>query len=221
MALKLYTGQNSALKVYASDYKAFIRELNKVDKTQAGQLKKRYREIAAKGQKSVRDELNTLTRQGPAPKGMLHGGRTGWGTNYGSTGGPVSGAKRYPYNSVLIEAYNKPKSGQTGIARLRVRSAATVLTDLAKNFQGTRKTRAYNIRLFGGPEISRTHTTSYKSVAYFIRKLGAVQKASRKNKSRNVYPGFDKSYPEMKREAEIAIQNAVKIVQNNLDRTTR
>jgi hypothetical protein len=75
--------------------------------------------------------------------------------------------------------------------------------------------------LFGGPEISRTHTTSYKSVAYFIRKLGAVQKPSKKNKSRNVYPGFDRSYPEMKKEAEIAIQNAVRIVENNIDRTTR
>ena len=219
--MKLYTSPTGALKVYATDYKKLIRELNKVDKTQSLELKRRYREIAAKGQRSVKDELDSLGRTGPAPKGMLHGGRTGWGTNYGNTGGPVSGAKRFPYNSVMIEAYNKPKKGQTGIARLRVRSAATVIADLAQKFQGIRKTRAYNIRLFGGPESTRRHTTSYKSTAFFIRKLGAITKPSKKKKSRNVYPGFDKAYPAMKMEAEIAIQKAVRIVQTNIDRTTR
>jgi hypothetical protein len=219
--MKLYTSPTGALKVYATDYKKLIRELNKVDKTQSLELKRRYREIAAKGQRSVKDELDSLGRTGPAPKGMLHGGRTGWGTNYGNTGGPVSGAKRFPYNSVMIEAYNKPKKGQTGIARLRVRSAATVIADLAQKFQGIRKTRAYNIRLFGGPEITRRHTTSYKSTAFFIRKLGAITKPSKKKKSRNVYPGFDRAYPAMKMEAEIAIQKAVRIVQTNIDRTTR
>jgi len=219
--MKLYTSGTGALKVYASDYKKLIRELNKVDNTQSLELKRRYREIAVKGQVSVKDELNSLGRTGPAPKGMLHGGRTGWGTNYGKTGGPVSGVKRYPYNSVMIEAYTRAKKGQTGIARLRVRSAATVLTDLAQKFQGIRQTRAYNIRLFGGPEITRRHTTTYKSTAYFIRKLGAITKPSKKKKSRNVYPGFDKAYPAMKKEAEIAIQKAVRIVQTNIDRTTR
>ncbi len=219
--MKLYTSPTGALKVYATDYKKLITELNKVDKTQSLELKRRYREIAAKGQRSVKDELDSLGRTGPAPKGMLHGGRTGWGTNYGNTGGPVSGAKRFPYNSVMIEAYNRPKKGQTGIARLRVRSAATVIADLAQKFQGIRKTRAYNIRLFGGPEITRRHTTSYKSTAFFIRKLGAITKPSKKKKSRNVYPGFDKAYPAMKMEAEIAIQKAVRIVQTNIDRTTR
>lgn len=221
MALKLYTSGTGALKVYASDYKKLIRELNKVDKTQSLELKRRYREIAGQGQRSVKDELDSLGRTGPAPKGMLHGGRTGWGTNYGKTGGPVSGVKRYPYNSVMIEAYTRPKRGQTGITRLRVRSAATVLTDLAQKFQGIRKTRAYNIRLFGGPEITRRHTTTYKSTAYFIRKLGAITKPSKKKKSRNVYPGFDKAIPAMQKEAAIAIQKAVRIVQTNIDRTTR
>lgn len=221
MALKLYTSPTGGLKLYATDYKKLIRELNKVDKTQSLELKRRYREIAVQGQRSVKNELDSLGRSGPAPKGMLHGGRTGWGTNYGNTGGPVSGVKRYPFNSVMIEAYSRPKRGQTGIARLRVRSAATVLTDLAQKFQGIRKTRTYNIRLFGGPEISRKHTTTYKSTAYFIRKLGAIIKPSKKKKSRNVYPGFDKAIPAMKKEAEIAIQKAVRIVQTNIDRTTR
>jgi hypothetical protein len=218
--LKLYSSSTSQIQVKATDYKLVIRELNKIDKNLAVQLKKEYRRIAGTAQKAVKQELGTIGRQGPS-RGMRHGGRTGWGTNYGSTSGPISGVKRYPFNSVLIEAFNRPKKGQTGIARLRVRSAGTVLTDLAKNFRGTRLTRSYNIRLFGGPEITRKHTTSWTSVAYFIRNLGPITKPSKKGKSRNVYPGFDKSYPQVRKEAELAIEKAVRIVKANIDRASK
>jgi hypothetical protein len=218
--LKLYTSGQSTIQVSATDYKLVIKELNKIDKNLALQLKKDYRRIAGTVQKSVKQEIGTIGRQGPS-RGMRHGGRTGWGTNYGSTGGPISGVKRYPYDSVLIEAFNRPKKGQTGIARLRVRSSGTVLADLARNFRGTKKTRTYNIRLFGGPEITRTHTTSWKSVAYFIRNLGPVVKKSNKGKSRNVYPGFDKSYPMVEREVKLAIEKTVRIVKANIDRTSK
>jgi hypothetical protein len=218
--LKLYTSGQNTIQVSATDYKLVIKELNKIDKNLATELKKDYRRIAATAQKAVKQEIGSLGRQGPS-RGMLHGGRTGWGTNYGSTGGPVGGVKRYPYDSVLIEAFNRPKKGQTGIARLRVRSAGTVLTDLARSFRGTRRTRTYNIRLFGGPEITRTHTTSWKSVAYFIRNLGPVVKKSNKGKSRNVYPGFDRSYPLVARDVELAIEKTVRIVKNNIDRTSK
>lgn len=218
--MKLYTSGQNTIQVSATDYKLVIRELNKIDKSLATELKKEYRRIAGTAQRAVKSEIGSLGRQGPS-SGMRHGGRTGWGTNYGSTGGPISGVKRYPYDSVLIEAFNRPKKGQTGIARLRVRSSGTVLTDLARNFRGTRRTRTYNIRLFGGPEITRTHTTSWKSVAYFIRNLGPVVKKSNKGKSRNVYPGFDKSYPLVEREVTLAIEKTVRIVKNNIDRTSK
>lgn len=218
--MKFYTSQQGAVQISATDYKLVIRELNKIDKNLSKQLRQEYRKIAAVAQKSVKNELGSLGRSGPS-RGMRHGGRTGWGTNYGSTGGPISGVKRYPYNSVLIEAYTRAKKGQTGIARLRVRSAGTVLTDLAKNFRGTRKTRTYNIRLFGGPEITRKHTTSWTSVAYFIRNLGPTTKPSKRGKSRNVYPGFDRSLPQVQKEAKLAIEKTVRIVQANIDRNSK
>jgi hypothetical protein len=220
MALKLYTGTAGALKVYASDYKAVIKQLNQIDPQHVRQLKKDYRTIAGKAQESVKTELKELGRGGPSSR-MLHGGRTGWGTNYGRTGGPISGVKRYPYDSVLIEAFTRPKSGQTGIARLRVRSAATVIADLAQKYSGRSLTRTYKIRLFGGPEVERQHKLTYRSVGSFIRKLGPIRKKSKKNKSRNVYPGFDKSYPQVKAEAEKAIKTALRIVETNIDRISR
>jgi len=218
--LKFYTSGQNTIQVSSTDYKLVINELNKIDKNLARELKKEYRKIAATAQKSVKNELDSLGRAGPS-RGMRHGGRTGWGTNYGSTGGPISGVKRYPFNSVLIEAFTRAKKGQTGIARLRVRSAATVQTDMAKNFRGVRKTRSYNIRLFGGPEITRKHTTSWTSVAYFIRNLGPITKPSLKGKSRNVYPGFDKAYPEVRREVVLAIEKTVRIVKENIDRNSK
>ena len=218
--MKFYTSGQSTIQVSATDYKLVINQLNKIDRNLATELKKEYRKIAGTAQKSVKNELNGLGRPGPS-RGMRHGGRTGWGTNYGSTSGPISGVKRYPFDSVLIEAFTRAKKGQTGIARLRVRSAGTVLTDLARNFRGVRKTRAYNIRLFGGPEITRKHTTSWTSVAYFIRNLGPITKPSLKGKSRNVYPGFDKAYPEVRREVVLAIEKTVRIVKENIDRNSK
>jgi hypothetical protein len=225
MALKLYTGRNSALKVYASDWKIFAKELYKTDKEVSFQLKKDFKGIMRGPQKAVRDGLAKLGKSGPFTgskrNGMAHGGRTGWGRDFGSVGSPVGGAKRYPHDSVLVEAFNKPKRGQTGIARLRVRSAATVIADLAKKSNGSRMTRMYKIREFGGEEIMRTHQVKPDSVQKLLNKLGPISKPSKKGKSRNVYPAFDASYPEAAREAEKAIDKAVRIVEANIDRNTR
>ena len=230
--MKLLTSGQNTIQVSATDYKIFIRELNKVDRTLSLELKKEYRKIAAAGQTSVKKEIQTMGKKGPfagstrkstgkPANGMAHGGRTGWGTDYGSAGGPLSGKKRFPYDSVLIETYTRAQKKGTGIARLRVRSAATVITDLARSFRGSGKTRAYPIRLFGGPVIMRSHTKTWKGVAYFIRGLGSISKSSLKGKSRNVYPGFDKSYPAMRKEVELVIQKTVRIVDENIDRNTK
>jgi hypothetical protein len=225
MALKLYTGRNSAIKVYASDWKAFAKELSKTDKEASFQLKKDFKGIMKPAQTSVIGGLKQLGTGGPFSdsrrNGMAHGGRTGWGRNYGSIGSPVSGANRYPYNSVFIEAFNRPKRGQTGIARLRVRSAATVIADLASKTRGERRTRMYKIREFGGEEIMRTHLVKPDAVQNMINKLGPVSKPSKRRKSRNIYPAFDASYPAVAREAEKAIDKAVRIVEANIDRISK
>jgi hypothetical protein len=217
MALKLYTGRASALKVYASDWRVFAKALYEIDKEQSFQLKKRFKEIAKPAQASVKQEIKALGSAGPM-RGMRHGGRTGWGRDFGSVGGPVSGAKRYPFDSVFIEAFNKPKRGQTGIARIRVRSAATTIADVAKKFSGRAYTRMYKIREFGGEEIMRNHILSPKAVNQMLTNLGPISKPSKRKKSRNVYPGFDKSYPDVKKQAEIAIKTAIKVTERKIDR---
>jgi hypothetical protein len=220
MALKLYTGRNNGLKVYATDWKIFARELNRLDKETATQLKKDFKAIMKPAQESVVKELKELGTAGPM-SGMRHGGRTGWGRNYGNTGSPVSGVKRSAYNLVSLEAFNRPKPNQTGIARLRVRSAGTVFTDLAKNARGAGVTRIYRIREFGKEEISRTHRIVPSAVQRMLSNLGGIAKPSKRKKSRNVYPGFDKAEPAVTKEAEQAILKAVRIVESKIDRNTR
>jgi hypothetical protein len=219
MALKLYTGVNSDIKVYASDWRVFVKELNKIDPQQIKELKKRWRDISNKAKAGVQRELKGegAGTQGPMT-GMRHGGRTGWGTNYGSVGSPVSNAKRKPYNSITTSALTKNKKGATGIARLIVRSAGVVYADLAQKASGNAYTRMYKIREFGGPEVMRSHEIRSGAVGSFLSNLGPVVKKSNRKKSRNVYPGFDNSYPAIKGDVKDAIEETIRFVEKNIDR---
>ncbi len=106
MALKLYSGTNSAIKVYASDWRLFVKELKSIDPQQIKELQKRWKQISEPAVKSVKDELGDLGEAGPM-RGMRHGGRTGWGTNYGKVGSAVSGAKRKRYDNVSSSQLQK------------------------------------------------------------------------------------------------------------------
>jgi hypothetical protein len=48
-----------------------------------------------------------------------------------------------------------------------------------------------------------------------------VVKKSKKGKSRNVYPGFDKALPQVQKEAKLAIEKTVRIVKTNIDRASK
>ena len=219
MALQLYSGVDSAIKVYASDYRKFVRELNKIDRQHIKELRKRWREISEEAKGSVQAELKG-EGAGPAGpmRGMRHGGRTGWGTNYGTTGGPVSNAKRKTYNNITTSALMRNKKGATGIARIVVRSAGTVMADLAQRHGGRSTTRMYKIREFGGPEITRSHEIQPRAVQEFLHNLGPVVKKSKRNKSRNVYPGFDKALPKVSAKAKDALVETIRIFEKNIDR---
>jgi hypothetical protein len=222
MALKLYTGKNSDIKVYASDWRVFVKELNKIDPQQMKSLKNRWKEISDKAKIGVQKELEGKGAGTDGPMtGMRHGGRTGWGTNYGTVGSPVSNARRKPYKSITTSALTRNKKGATGIARLIVRSAGVVYADLAQQPSGNAYTRMYKIREFGGPEIMRSHEITSGAVGSFLSNLGPVVKKSKRKKSRNVYPGFDNSYPAIKGDVKNAIQETIRFVESNIDRNNR
>jgi hypothetical protein len=220
MALKMYGGMNGAVKVYASDWRLFIKQIKEIDPQQVKELQKRWKEISEPARDSVKAELKD--NNGPM-RGMRHGGRTGWGTNYGKVGSPVSGAKRKMQDNVSSSQLqkNKTKKGGTGIARLRVQSAGTVMADLAQKHGGRAYTRMYKIREFGGPEIMRSHEIRPMAVQEFLHNLGAVVKPSKRKKSRNVYPGFDKALPAVSAQAKKAIDETIRFIEKNIDRNNR
>jgi hypothetical protein len=184
-------------------------------------LKKRWHEISEPAVKSVKDELATpLGHDGPM-RGMRHGGRTGWGTNYGNVGSPVTGAKRKKFDNVTSSQLVRNKKGATGIARVRVHSAGVVLADLARKHGSRATTRMYRIREFGGPEIMRSHEIQPMAVQEFLNNLGSVVKPSKRKKSRNVYPGFDKALPAVSAQAKKAIDETIRFVEQNIDRNNR
>jgi hypothetical protein len=220
MALKLYSGTNSAIKVYASDYRRFVRELNKFDAQQIKDLKKRWKKIAEPARESVRTELKSGPGSAGPMRGMRHGGRTGWGTNYGKTGGPVSNAKRKAYTNITSSVLTRNNKGATGIARIVVQSAGVVLADVAQKHGSRAYTRMYKIREFGGPEIMRSHEIRPSAVSEFLHKLGPVVKDSKRKKSRNIYPGFDKALPAVSAEAKVALEETIRFFEKNVDRKT-
>jgi hypothetical protein len=79
----------------------------------------------------------------------------------------------------------------------------------------------YKIREFGGEEIMRNHIVTPKVVSRFLENLKPISKPSKRKKSRNVYPGFDKAYPEARKEAEIAIKAAINATEREIDRKNR
>jgi hypothetical protein len=79
----------------------------------------------------------------------------------------------------------------------------------------------YKIREFGGEEIMRNHILSPKSTSQFLQNLGPIAKPSKRKKSRQVYPGFDKAYPEAKKEAEKAIAKTIAVTEAKIDRKNR
>jgi hypothetical protein len=122
---------------------------------------------------------------------------------------------------VTISALTRNKKGATGIARLIVRSAGVVYADLAQKPSGRAYTRMYKIREFGGPEIMRSHEIRVGGVSSFLNNLGPVVKPSKRKKSRNVYPGFDKALPAVQVQAKEAIRETIRFVEQNIDRNNK
>jgi hypothetical protein len=79
----------------------------------------------------------------------------------------------------------------------------------------------YKIREFGGPEIMRSHEIRVGGVSSFLNNLGPVVKPSKRKKSRNVYPGFDKALPAVQVQAKEAIRETIRFVEQNIDRNNK
>lgn len=192
--------------ILISDYRAMIKIIRKVQPTIMADLKTNIREIAAPAQSAVKANIPAV-----APlTGMIrvHHGTKTW--NYGS-----------PAKSVLIDVKTsgRPNSkGSITLGRLRVKSAATVIADMAgrsgAHVDKWATTRPYMYRSYknGAPvDYMRTHKINGQG-ARMIDKLN-----ERKGKaSRFAWPAFESVQPELRAKAKKSLSATLDFINGQL-----
>jgi len=165
MASRVPVRNDPKLSMAFTDYREMIKELRIIEPTSVNQLKKDYKIISKDMAQEVRRAIPKTAPLGPRKNlklggkssGFDHAGRTAWGKQ-----ASMNGAKAYPANSVYIQTPSKkPRKGKyVSIARLKVNSAGTSLADMTGRggvFDSKGLSRVHDIRLFGGPVVSRQY----------------------------------------------------------------
>lgn len=178
--------------ILISDYRQMIRVIRKVKPTLMDDLRTNIREIGAPAQSAVKQNIPPV-----APlSGMIrvHHGTKTWG--YGS-----------PAKSVVIDVKTTGKTNAKGfitLGRLRVKSAATVIADMAgrsrKHIDKYDTTRPYMYRSYrnGQPvDYMRIHKIRGQG-ARMIDKLNQRQGTP----SRFAWPAFENAQPELRLKAK-------------------
>jgi hypothetical protein len=201
------------LSMQFTDYRALIKELKMIEPTAVSQLKKDYKVISRDMAVEVRNAIPKTYPLGPRKNAKLggktsgfdHSGRTAWGKQPQMN---MGNSKSYPSNSVFIQTPSKrPRKGRyISIARLKVNSAATALADMTGRggqFDSKGLSRVHEVRLFGGPKISRQYRLNGQGRA-LARNLSSGAKGKLKSGgSRYVWPAAEKK-EEATRKAMIA-----------------
>lgn len=203
MAFELgYVQRGNSQAILLTDYRFLIRELNKIDPAIAKALKQNYRKIATPGQKAVQKGIkNKLPTSGihrDDPKNVVSGfkpvvvpGRLTWGTGK-------------PVKSVAIET-KMPKAKSKGfnsIARLRVKSPAVAVADMAGS-KGKYDRRARTL-VYPYKTGERSHANRGQGRGM----VGALDRRFGRGASRFVYPAFDSAAPSIQAAGQAEI-NAV------------
>lgn len=196
------------MEVSLSDYRKVQKHIRQIEPDINKELKKEFRRIAKPAQVEVK---KAIPKQAPISgmRPVINGapGRTTWGF-------------QVPANKVTIDT-KKPKTYKgksTSIARLQVKSPATVIADMAGTvgkFDRRPRTREY---IYTGPTKgkpagfvgTRTHANKGQGRAMVYGKGGLKAALGRGvTRSKFVYPAFDKVAPQVRREAAIAVFQAV------------
>lgn len=192
--------------ILISDYRAMIKIIRRVQPTIMADLRTNIREIAAPAQSAVKANIPAV-----APlSGMIrvHHGTKTW--NYGS-----------PAKSVLIDVKASGRSNSKGyitLGRLRVKSAATVIADMAgrsgKHIDKWATTRPYMYRSYrnGAPvDYMRTHKINGQG-ARMIDKLNERKGTP----SRFAWPAFEGIQPELRAKAKKSLSATLDFINGQL-----
>ena len=192
--------------VLISDYRQMIKIIRKVQPTIMADLRTNIRQIAAPAQSAVKANIPAV-----APlTGMIrvHHGTKTW--NYGS-----------PAKSVVVDVKTtgRPNAkGQITLGRLRVKSAATVIADMAgrsgKHVNKWATTRPYMYRSYknGAPvDYMRTHKINGQG-ARMIDKLNERKGTA----SRFAWPAFEGVQTELRAKAKKSLSATLDFINGQL-----
>jgi hypothetical protein len=190
------------LSMQFTDYRGLIRELKIIEPTAVSQLKKDYKIIAKDTAKEVRSTIPKTyplgarhnKKLGGKRSGFDHSGRTAWGTQPTMNMGK---GKAYPSNSVFIQTPSKKprRNRYISIARIKVNSAASALADMTGrggNFNSKGFSRLHEVRLFGGPKISRQYRLNGQGRALARNLSSGARGRLKDGGSRYVWPAAEK-----------------------------
>jgi predicted RNA-binding protein YlxR (DUF448 family) len=209
-----------------TDYRALIKQIKLIEPKAVSQLKKDYKIIAGDMAKEVRRTIPKTYPLGPRKNAKLggktsgfnHSGRTAWGRQPTLN---MGNSKAYPSNSVFIQTPSKkPRRGRyVSIARLKVNSAATAMADMTGrggNFDTKGMSRAHDIRLFGGPVVSRQYRINGQGRA-LARNLSSGAKGKLKSGgSRYVWPAAEKKEEATRKQMIQRLQVSFDTINRNL-----
>lgn len=200
MASRVPVRNDPKLSMAFTDYRELIREMRLIEPTSVNQLKKDYKIISKDMAQEVRRAIPKTYPLGPrrnkklggSRPGFDHSGRTAWGKQPSA-----EGAKSYPPNSVYIQTPSKrPRKGKyVSIARLKVNSAATGMADMTGRggvFDSKGLSRVHDIRLFGGPVVSRQYRVNGQGRALARNLSSGARGKLKSGGSRYVWPAAEK-----------------------------
>jgi hypothetical protein len=210
MAGRVPIREDKKFSMAFTDYRDLVRDLKTIEPTAVSQLKKDYKIIAKDMATEVRRAIPKTYPLGPRKNkklggktsGFDHSGRTAWGKQPSMN--MNGGAKSYPANSVYIQTPSKkPRKGKyVSIARLKVNSPATAMADMTGRggvFDSKGLSRVHEIRLFGGPKISRQYRLNGQGRA-LARNLSSGAKGRLKaGGSRYAWPAAEKKQDETRK----------------------
>jgi hypothetical protein len=219
--------KDSRSGLYLTDYRELIAELNRVQPTLVGQMKKEYRKIAKPVQIAVKNGIPTepptsgrhslkpsnAPRSGFIPR--VKPGRLTWGANYQNKGKRIDAvAIQTPSEKKARRVYSKNKTDAASIARVKVENAGVALADMAgRSGEWVNKyprTREYDYSR--SKKGTRTHKINNQGRGM----IKALDRGAGQGASRFAWKSAEKALPKAERDSRQVLNNAIRVINKRM-----
>lgn len=209
------------------------RELRNIGPEALREFKKQAKRVGKPAVTSVRKSFRDVGQHGPLgsprrpgrtyDKMYTQNGRLSW-TRSRKVGGRSGIDVNYKNRKEgkALRDLAAAKDGTVSIVRVRVRTAAYVVADMAgKSKKAARTTgtltRSYDINLFGRGVVNRRHRINQANVDNWLSALDRNAKGGASKPSRYAYPALEKHSPKFKADMSQVLRSAVNTINRRLE----